>query len=158
MMRSKTEEWQERRSTIEEILRRMEIRSQSDLVDRLMERGFRVTQSSVSRDLQQIGATRVNGRYVSYDTLRLGGAHASELKDVAGYIVRVAAAGPHLLVVQTPPGIASMVALSVDREAWPEVVGTVAGDDTFFIATASRIQQMRVEARLRRSRKGEIHD
>ena len=69
----------------------------------------------------------------------------------------MAHAGPHLLVVKTPPGIAPLVALDLDRENWPEVVGTVAGDDTFFVATAGRRQQARVEARLGALAKAERH-
>ncbi|MBM3790628.1 MAG: arginine repressor [Acidobacteria bacterium] len=154
-MRTKTEGWRRRRAAIEEILRREDIHSQADLVAQLTARGFPVTQSSVSRDLQRIGATRVNGRYVSFDTLRVGQVRASDLKDVAGFILSVDAAGSHLLVVKTPPGIASMVALSLDHADWPEVVGTVAGDDTFFIAAKGRRQQARVRARLEQVTRGE---
>ena len=84
-------------------------------------------------------------------------APGSALAEVASYVVSVAAAGPHLLVVKTPPGIAPLVALDLDREEWPEVVGTVAGDDTFFVATAGRIQQARIEARLGALTRGERH-
>lgn len=158
MTDGKSGDLQERRKAIGEILRRSVIRSQADLVARLAERGFSVTQSSVSRDLQRLGATRINGRYHTFDALMSGGAHACKLEEVAGYIDRVARAGPHLLVVQTPPGIASHVALSLDRENWPEVTGTVAGDDTFFIALPGRRQQARVEARLKRLMRRDLAD
>jgi transcriptional regulator of arginine metabolism len=144
----RSENWQHRRAVIEEILRTQRVGNQLELVDRLREHGFAVTQSSVSRDLQEIGALRVGGRYLVPSALAAENAPGSELAEVAGYVVSVAAAGPHLLVVKTPPGIAPLVALDLDREKWPEVVGTVAGDDTFFVATAGRNQQARVEARL----------
>jgi transcriptional regulator of arginine metabolism len=147
-MPTKSESWQSRRAVIEEILRTERIRNQLELVARLSERGFAVTQSSVSRDLQRIGALRVGGRYLVPDALGAEQTPGSALAEVAGYVVSVTAAGPYLLVVKTPPGIAPLVALDLDREAWPEVVGTVAGDDTFFIATAGRLQQARVTARL----------
>ena len=147
-MPMRSENWQHRRAVIEEILRTQRVGNQLQLVDRLRERGFAVTQSSVSRDLQEIGALRVSGRYLVPAALGANDAPGSELAEVAGYVVSVAAAGPHLLVVKTPPGIAALVALDLDREKWPEVVGTVAGDDTFFVATAGRNQQARVEARL----------
>jgi transcriptional regulator of arginine metabolism len=147
-MPTKSQSWQSRRAVIEEILRTELIRNQLELVARLSERGFSVTQSSVSRDLQRIGALRVGGRYLVPDTLGAEQAPGSALAEVAGYVVSVAAAGTHLLVVKTPPGIAPLVALDLDREGWPEVVGTVAGDDTFFVATAGRLQQARVAARL----------
>jgi transcriptional regulator of arginine metabolism len=140
---------QRRRATIEDILRREAIHSQSDLVARLHQGGFQVTQSSVSRDLREIGATRVDGCYLTMEMLAAGEARASGLEEVAAFVVEISEAGPHLLIVKTPPGIASMVALGLDRAGWSEVVGTVAGDDTFFIATKGRRQQARVKARLR---------
>ena len=156
-MPTKSESWQQRRAVIEEILRAERIRNQLELVARLSEHGFAVTQSSVSRDLQRIGALRVGGRYLVPDALAAAQAPGEELADVASHVVSVAAAGPHLLVVKTPPGFAPLVALDLDREGWPEVVGTVAGDDTFFVATAGRIQQARVEARLGVLARGERH-
>jgi transcriptional regulator of arginine metabolism len=153
----KAEGWQQRRAVIEEILRREGIHNQLELVARLTERGFVVTQSSVSRDLHEIGAIRVDGRYLPPDALGAGERQPSELADVAGFVQGIAAAGPYLLVVKTPPGIAPLVALSLDHANWPEVTGTVAGDDTFFIATAGRRQQARVEAKLAALVKGATH-
>jgi transcriptional regulator of arginine metabolism len=147
-MPTKIESSQARRAVIEEILRTERISNQLELVARLSERGFSVTQSSVSRDLQELGALRVGGRYLVAAALGAGEAPGGGLAEVASYVVSVSAAGPHLLVVKTPPGIAALVALDLDREGWPEVVGTVAGDDTFFVATAGRLQQARVTARL----------
>ncbi len=155
-MPSRTESWQQRRAVIEEILRTEPIHSQVDLVERLTERGFSVTQSSVSRDLQEIGAVRVDGRYLTPDRLGAARPGAAELADVAGFVLGVAAAGPNLLVVRTPPGIAALVALALDHAGWPEVVGTVAGDDTFLVATAGRRQQARVEAKLGALTKGAV--
>ncbi len=147
-MPSKVESWQQRRAVIEELLHHEEVHSQADLVDLLTGRGFAVTQSSVSRDLQEIGAVRVNGRYVAGDVLAAAAPAASDLGEAAAFVAGLVAAGPYLLVVKTPPGIAPLVALALDRAAWPEVAGTVAGDDTFFVATAGRRQQAHVEARL----------
>jgi len=156
-MPSRAEGWQHRRAVIEEILHSEAIHSQLELVKRLTARGFRVTQSSVSRDLQEIGAVRVEGRYMAHDQVGVGQPPAAELAAVAGFVLDVAAAGPNLLVVKTPPGIAPLVALGLDRESWPEVVGTVAGDDTFFVATAGRRHQARVAARLGALATGERH-
>ncbi len=156
-MPTKTENWQQRRAVIEDILRTERVRNQLELVARLTERGFAVTQSSVSRDLQEIGALRVGGRYLAPAALGAERAPGTWLAEVASYVVSVAHAGPYLLVVKTPAGIAPLVALDLDRENWPEVVGTVAGDDTFFVATAGRRQQARVEARLGALAKEERH-
>jgi len=142
------EEWRVRREAIERILKREVVHHQADLVKRLRARGFRVTQSSVSRDLQEIGAARVAGRYLPAASLAGDAWHTTRLAEVAGFLLSWTAAGSHLLVVKTPPGLASSVALALDQAGWPETVGTVAGDDTFFIATAGRRQQARIEARL----------
>lgn len=135
----------ERRQAIRQILETEEIACQQDLLERLTCRGFQVTQSSVSRDLQAIGMLKVAGRYIASTALAT---HTSELKPTARGIERVKRAGPNLLVVRTPPGQASVVALAIDRAAWPEVTGTLAGDDTVFVATSTQADQTVVEARL----------
>lgn len=155
------ENWRERQEAIRAILDAEAVESQEQLVRRLKRRGFRVTQSSVSRDLAELGAAKVEGRYVALE--RLAGAvapggpsvtgvaaAADRLAEVASFVEAVAPAGPHLLVVRTPPGAASPVGIAIDAARWPEVVGTVAGDDTLFIALPGRAAQARVEARLAR--------
>jgi transcriptional regulator of arginine metabolism len=142
-----SEKLTERRRVIEEILHRETVASQAQLQRRLARLGFAVTQSSVSRDLKEMGVVRMDGRYVRADELG-GGRVVTTLDEVTAFVTQVMPAGPYLLVVKTPPGLAASVALAIDRAAWPEVVGTVAGDDTLFLATSGRRQQGRVEARL----------
>jgi len=150
------ENWRERQQAIRAILDAEAVESQEQLVRRLRRRGFRVTQSSVSRDLAELGVAKVDGRYVALARLaesaaagRSGAAGpADRLAEVASFVDGIAAAGPHLLVVRTPPGAASPVGIAIDAARWPEVVGTVAGDDTLFVATTGRAAQARVEARL----------
>jgi transcriptional regulator of arginine metabolism len=72
---------------------------------------------------------------------------------VTEFIRDVRAAGPNLLVVSTAIGAAQRVAVTLDRIAWPEIVGTVSGDDTIFIATSSATQQRRLRGRLRQTLK-----
>jgi transcriptional regulator of arginine metabolism len=153
------ENWRERQDAIRAILEAEAVESQEQLVRRLKRRGFRVTQSSVSRDLAELGVAKVDGHYVALERLaesaapgRNGAATAAvaseRLAAVVSFLREIAPAGPHLLVVKTPPGAASPVGIAIDAARWPEVVGTVAGDDTLFIATAGRAPQARVEARL----------
>jgi len=146
---ARNDQWQPRWEAIEAILSGVLIRSQGDLARELRQRGFGVTQSSVSRDLREMGVAKVEGRYVLGRDLgkapsALGGLHA-----VAGFVSGTDTAGPNLLVVRTTSGAAQTVALAIDAERWPEVVGTVAGDDTMFVAVRGRSQQARVEAKLR---------
>jgi Arginine repressor len=153
-MPSKTEEWSKRQAAIREILSSEVVRNQVELLTRLQEYGFRVTQSSVSRDLQELRAINVGGQYILGEPfLSANQSVPDELGDAAAAISNYRSAGPHLLVINTPPGRAAVVGLAIDRARWPEIVGTVAGDDTLFIATAGRYAQDRVNARLAALRK-----
>jgi transcriptional regulator of arginine metabolism len=72
---------------------------------------------------------------------------------VAEFVRDIRAAGPNLLVITTAVGAAQRVAVTLDRINWPEIVGTLSGDDTIFIATSSSTQQRRLRGRLRQSLK-----
>ena len=136
---------EQRQRAILTLLRRTVVRRQEELVERLAERGFEVTQSSVSRDLRDLAVAKVAGRYRA--PAAPAGSDAA-LEDVAHYLVEAKPAGPHLAVVRTRTGAAQTVGLGIDRAAWPEVVGTVAGDDTVFVATAGAREQTRLLRRL----------
>ena len=127
------------------ILEHERVTSQLELVDFLRERGISATQSSVSRDLKELVAGWIGGRYVVTEE---SAEEASGFEDFARFLRGFKPAGPNLTVVQTTVGTAQSVALAMDRAGWPEVVGTVAGDDTFFVATASAAEQRRLIKRL----------
>ena len=120
---------------------------QEELVELLHARGFAATQSSVSRDLRDLGVARVAGRYLPPPESKT---EEAKLDGIATFVRGAKPAGPHLTVVVTTVGAAQPVASALDRAAWPEVVGTVAGDDTIFIATAGAREQKRFLQRLRR--------
>lgn len=143
-------DWERRFAAIQAILVHGAIRSQGELQKKLARRGFPVTQSSVSRDLAELKAAKVEGRYVLGTSLAEQDA-MPELARVAGMLRGVKPAGPNLLVVRTVTGSAPQVALAIDLAGWPDIVGTLAGDDTLFVATTGRRDQARVEARLQRS-------
>ncbi len=158
-MASRVANMGERQAAIREILSAEPVRSQSELLRRLRRRGVLATQPSVSRDLLEMRVAKVEGRYVLADALarpaassprthQSGEGTPDELFEVLGLVRGFAAAGPNILVVQTPPGSANAVAEAVDRVRWPEVVGTLAGDNTLLVLTRSRRYQQRVEARL----------
>lgn len=131
----------ERQRAILSILRRRSVHSQAELVAQLAERGFEVTQSSVSRDLRDLAVAKVAGRYRA--PAPAPGAEAA-IDEVAHYLRGARAAGPNLTVVLTQVGAAQTVGIGLDRAAWPEVVGTIAGDDTVFVATAGAREQTRL--------------
>ncbi|MGH8223989.1 MAG: arginine repressor, partial [Woeseiaceae bacterium] len=119
----------ERRATIRHLLQQGPVETQRSLVEALRTRGFLATQSSVSRDLRELGAIKTAAGYALPESAAGGD---DEVAQVTGLLREVKAAGPHLLVIRTAIGAAQRVALALDRSAWPEIVGNVGGDDTVF--------------------------
>jgi transcriptional regulator of arginine metabolism len=135
-----------RRLAIAGLLSERAIDSQSELVRLLQAAGFAATQSSVSRDLKDMGAVKLRDRYSLPESE--AGDQAGALRQVAEFIRDIRAAGPNLLVISTAIGAAQRVGLTLDRTGWPEIVGTLSGDDTIFVATASAAAQRRLRSRL----------
>jgi len=137
----------ERRGAIVRILREGLVRRQEDLVRLLKKEGFDVTQSSVSRDLRDLGVLKASGRYaLPPDELTRANGDFGALTQFVRALRR---AGPSLTVLRTTIGAAQSVAVAIDRAEWPEVAGTISGDDTIFIATASVRAQDELVGRLR---------
>jgi transcriptional regulator of arginine metabolism len=135
-----------RRDAIVRILRQAVVSRQAELVDLLRREGFDATQSSVSRDLRELGVVKGADRYLLpavEDALT-----PSHFEDVRAFVKGYRAAGPNLTVLRTTSGAAQSVAIALDKARWPEVVGTIAGDDTIFIASASARTQRRLHAHL----------
>ena len=147
-MPSDAAERESRQREILACLRQGDVARQSELVDRLRQRGFAATQSSVSRDLRDLGVARIGGRYVAGPAAEDGEAAVPAFPHALDFLHGARPAGPHLTVVHTAPGAAQTVALALDTAHWPEVVGTVAGDDTVFVATADPRDQKRFLARV----------
>lgn len=129
----------ERRRALLKILRAGDAATQQELVEALRADGFDVTQATVSRDLHELRAVKVrHGDEVAYrfpeDVPRLRGRHDDVTTELAEFAVDVKEAGT-LVVVTTLPGHASAVARAIDLAHVPAVVGTIAGDDTIFVAT-----------------------
>ena len=140
---------QRRRRAIAELLQNHVIRRQSELVRLLRDKGLDATQSSVSRDLRDLGVAKLTAGYSLPEPIKRNNADALRL--VAEFIRNVRPAGPNLLVVTTAIGAAQRVCVTLDRANWPEVVGTISGDDTIFVATAGAGAQRRLNARLQTS-------
>ena len=137
----------ERRGAIVRILRDGLVRRQADLVRMLKKQGHEVTQSSVSRDLRDLGVLKASGRYVlpPDEVTRANGDFGS----LTQFVRQLRRAGPSITVLRTTIGAAQSVAVAIDRAEWPEVAGTISGDDTIFIATASARAQDALVSRLR---------
>ena len=136
----------DRRNAILRILRSGVVQRQTDLAQLLRRDGFEVTQSSISRDLRELGALKSAGRYLlpPDEISRANG----DFDALAQFVRSVRRAGPSITVIRTTIGAAGSVAVALDKAEWPEVVGTISGDDTIFIATASARTQQRLMARL----------
>lgn len=124
-----------RQSRIIDIIRAKPVANQQQLLDELHRLGLTATQSSVSRDLAELGVVKIKGVY-RLPQLRRG---ESSLIDV----LDLDTAGDHLIVVKTGSGQASMVAERIDQAKIPEIVGTIAGDNTVFVAVKGRAEQGR---------------
>jgi transcriptional regulator of arginine metabolism len=136
-----------RRDAIARILRHSAVARQAELVDLLRREGFEATQSSVSRDLRELGVVKGADRYLLpavEDALT-----PSHFETVRTFIKGYRTAGPSLTVLRTTAGAAQSVALAIDKGRWPETVGTIAGDDTIFIATENARTQRQLHERLR---------
>lgn len=134
-----------RREALRRIIGHTPVGRQEDLVRLLGRAGHAATQSSVSRDLRELGVAKQGDRYV------LPADAAPALDDfgaVAAFVRDIRAAGPSLTVIRTTAGAAQSVAIVLDRADWPEVVGTLSGDDTIFVATTGAAAQRRLLARL----------
>ena len=130
-----------RRRDLIRILHEGKAASQQDIVDALRSLGHEVTQATVSRDLQQVGATKVraNGHFVYRlpDEIPRGDSDLlgrNLMKTLEQFAVSIEPAAS-IVVVKTAPGHASAVARAIDLAGMDEVAGTIAGDDTIFVAT-----------------------
>jgi transcriptional regulator of arginine metabolism len=136
-----------RHQRIIELLEHNEVDSQGRLLDLLREWGFDITQATLSRDLYELRATKVSG---SHGTTiyaipqdggdpfpRVDGADSSRarLERVIGELMSSADSSGNIVVLRTPPGAAQYLASTIDHTTFPDVIGTVAGDDTVLVVS-----------------------
>jgi transcriptional regulator of arginine metabolism len=136
-----------RQALVAELLLGGEVRSQAELSGRLAERGVEVTQATLSRDLEELGAVKAGGVYVldetgaaarrrvavDLDAEPAGDELGVRLGRLAEDLLTGADHAGNLGVLRTPPGGAQLLASALDRSGLPPVVGTVAGDDTVLL-------------------------
>ena len=129
-----------RQKAVADLIRSQTLSSQEEVASRLGGLGFEVTQATVSRDLEQLGAIKVRreGR-VSYALPDQLGANAapSRLASVLRDWVRSVDVAATMVILKTPPGSAHLIGVALDEAALPEVAGTICGDDTIFVACRS---------------------
>ena len=144
---------QRRLAALAGLIRAETLTSQEEATARLEALGFAVTQATVSRDLEQLGAVKVKrGGILSYalpDQIAGADRGAMRLERLLReWVISVEAAG-QMIVVKTPPGSAHLVASALDLAQLAEVAGTVSGDDTLFLALRDGVIPDAMAARLR---------
>jgi transcriptional regulator of arginine metabolism len=140
-----------RRRAILALVGEGDVRSQEDLQRRLRRRGIAVAQPTLSRDLKALGLAKTPAGYVAPPGRAFIPAEARAgalARAVAEFALSVRAAAS-LVVIRTPPAGAHPLALALDETDLPEVAGTIAGDDTVFVATPGPAAAVRLERRLR---------
>ncbi len=131
----------QRQHRIAQLLETRAVGSQAQLVELLAAEGVEATQTTVSRDLEELGALKVRlpGGETAYVLPELPSrqvAPEDHLRRVLGEWVVEARCSGNLVVLRTPPGSAHVVGSALDRSGFPGVIGTVAGDDTVLVVTA----------------------
>ena len=116
------------------------VHSQEELAQFLEQQGYEVTQATVSRDIKDLGLAKVplkngnaTGTQFKYVEPGLGKGYASRLHRVIAELVRECRGSVNQIVLRTPPGSAMLVASAIDEADWPEVLGTLGGDDTVLV-------------------------
>ena len=134
-----------RQGQILRLVTREAIENQDALCRRLRAEGLRVTQATVSRDVHELRLVKTDR---GYQPLAVEAAPAA-LPRMARESIRDLRPAQNLLVLKTPPGGAQSLGAALDAEGWPEVVGTVAGDDTILVISGNARQRVTVEKRLK---------
>jgi transcriptional regulator of arginine metabolism len=149
----------QRQRRIVELLQQHPVHSQGELADLLVAEGTEVTQATLSRDLVEVGAVKVRrGRSLVYavpgeggelPTLgSLGDSATVRLRRTCEELLVSATPAANLVVLRTPPGAANYLASAIDQTRDPDVVGTIAGDDTIMLVTAGARHATAVAERL----------
>ena len=131
-----------RQEAILSIIARYQVSTQEDLVDRLQRAGIETTQATVSRDIAELGLVRVAGAEGHYikPAEAMGAASPAGREERLRRLLRdlpmTVRRGQGIAVLTTTPGSANPLASAIDATGWPETLGTVAGDDTIFVALA----------------------
>lgn len=139
-----------RHRAIADLIRANALSSQEELADRLGSLGFAVTQATISRDLEQIGAVKVRREgqlsYAMPDAIVSGA--PQRLATVFRDWVRSVDPAGTMVVIKTPPGSAHLVGVVLDESGLPEIAGTICGDDTIFIACRSAAEAQALSSKL----------
>jgi transcriptional regulator of arginine metabolism len=139
-----------RHAAILRLVREHDVYSQEELRELLVKEGFDVTQATLSRDIRELGLVKLPdaegyGHYEPPVETILPAPPLSAM--IPSLLLKAEGVGP-LLVLSTPTGSASALAAALDHEEWPEVLGSIAGDDTLLIIARSIADRKKLERRV----------
>lgn len=132
---------QKRRQAILDAIATEALRTQDQLRQELERRGFTTTQATLSRDLVRLGVGKARGVYCLLGPASRSDLHTERAIDVRPAVLGFDRCGPNLILVRTVPGQAQSVGVDIDAQNEPAIAGTVAGDDTLFLATRDASDQ-----------------
>jgi len=138
-----------RRTKILNLLRTHPEVTQEELRRKLARQGIQVTQATVSRDLEELGLVKTRSGYRLPEADTPPAPVHPTLQVVLKEFLRDVSQAANLVVLKTYPGNAHSVAAALDAQDWPEIVGTVAGDDTIFVATGSAREAAQIRRKIR---------
>jgi transcriptional regulator of arginine metabolism len=147
----------QRQRTLVELVRHEPLSSQEQIRQRLSDLGFAATQSTISRDLEELGLVRIRDgegrlRYAELaDANGSNGNHAPSLDSLLREFALAVEVSGNIVLVKTPPGAANALAQGLDQSAIAGLLGTVAGDDTILAVTKSPVSGKSLAAKLRSS-------
>jgi transcriptional regulator of arginine metabolism len=139
---------QQRHAAIRELLITTPVSSQDELRTNLAERGFHVTQATLSRDIRELRLSKGPSGYALPVGEKDGEGSLPSIQDVLRSFGLEARLALNLLVLVTATGSAQPVAAGIDYEDWPEVVGTIAGDDTVLVICPNELKAQTLKARI----------
>ncbi len=120
-----------RQGQILKLIRSRKISTQEELAQELKNQGIAATQVTLSRDLRELRLVKTREGYQEMAPEEIG----PQFSILAGEFLKDVLRAQNMVVLKTSPGHANSVAVALDSEQWPEVVGTIAGDDTIFVIT-----------------------
>jgi len=148
----------ERRNAILDLMHTRIIHSPEALRELLARSGYEATPATIARDIKELGIVKAHLRdddgktFSKYVLPGDATRHRSQLHRVVADLVDAASDAENIVIVKTPPGSANMVAAEFDRADWPEVAGTLAGDDTIMMVCRTKADAMKALQRLKEMR------
>jgi transcriptional regulator of arginine metabolism len=139
-----------RQGQIRNLIRSRNVHTQEELAAALAESGVRATQVTLSRDIREMGIVKTADGYREIDALEEPLGAGDQARRAVAEFLRDIRLAQNLLVLKTDPGNANPLAVALDRAAWPQVVGTVAGDDTVLIVAPDNQAAEDLRSRLSR--------